>query len=190
MASAKKKSFYEKTLSEKTIFQGRIFKMVRQTVRLPDQRISTRDLVVHPGAVAMIPIDAKGNILMVRQFRKAAGREMLEIPAGTIDRGESLKACVQRELQEEIGFKAKSLKKLLSYYPAAGYTTEIIHIYVAKNLIPSRKDADHDEFLEVIPMTRQKILRMIRSGKMSDSKTIIGILCYASFLHGTRHRQR
>ena len=178
MAAPKRKSFYEKTLSEKTIFRGRIFKMVRQTVRLPDNRVSTRDLILHPGAVAMIPFDSKGNILMVRQFRKAAGKEMLEIPAGTIDPGESLLTCVQRELQEEIGFKAKSIHRLVSYYPAAGYTTEVIHIYVAKHLIPSRKDADHDEFLEVIPMTPKKILDMIRTRKIQDSKTMIGMLYY------------
>ena len=173
-----KKSFYEKTLSEETIFTGRVFSLIRKTVRLPDGKTSTRDLIVHPGAAAMIPVDAKGNILMVRQFRKAAGREMIELPAGTLDPGESVRACVQRELQEEIGLKARSLKKLISYYPAAGYTTEIIHIYIARDLIPSRQDADHDEFLEVVPMRVEKILAGIRSGTINDSKTIIGMLYY------------
>ena len=155
--------------------------MVRQVVRLPDKRISTRDLILHPGAVAMIPIDVKGKILMVRQYRKAAEREMLEIPAGTIDPGESLKACVQRELQEEIGCKAGTLHKLVSYYPAAGYTTEIIHIYVARKLVPSRRQADYDEFMEVIPLSQKGILRLIRAGKICDSKTIIGMLYYARY---------
>ena len=178
MPKRRKKSFYEKTLSEETIFEGRVFKMVRQVVRLPNNRTSTRDLILHPGAVAMIPIDAKGNVLLVRQFRKAAGMEMLEIPAGTLDPGEPLKACVQRELQEEIGFKARSIRRLVSYFPAAGYTTEVIHIYVVKDLVPSRMKADHDEFLEVIPTSPEKILKAIRSGKIRDSKTIIGMLTY------------
>ena len=155
--------------------------MVRQLVRLPDKRTSTRDLILHPGAVAMIPIDTKGKILMVRQFRKAVDKEMLEIPAGTIDPGESLRKCVQRELQEEIGCKAGTLRRLVSYYPAPGYTTEIIHIYIARNLMESRKDADHDEFLEVVPMARQKILKLIRTGRIRDSKTIIGMLYYARY---------
>ena len=177
----KKKSFHEKTLSEKTIFQGRVFKMVRQVVLLPNKKTSVRDLILHPGAVAMIPFDAKGNVLMVRQFRKAVGKDMLEIPAGTIDPGEALITCVQRELQEEIGFKARKLSKLASYYPAPGYTTEIIHIYVAENLVPSRLDCDHDEFLEVIPMKIEKILECIRTGKIRDSKTVIGMLYYHLF---------
>ncbi len=173
-----KPSFYEKTLSQKTIFRGRVFDLVRKKVLLPNGRQSVRDLIVHPGAVAMIPVDAKGNVLMVRQFRKAAGKEMLEIPAGTLDRRESLRACVQRELQEEIGFKAKSIKKLISYYPAAGYTSEVIHIFTAKDLVPSRLGCDHDEFLEVVPTRPEKILRLIRRRKIQDSKTIIGILTY------------
>ena len=173
-----KKSFHEKTLSETTVFEGRVFRLVRKIVKLPNGKTSTRDLIVHPGAAAMIPIDAEGRILMVRQFRKAAGKEMIELPAGTLDPGESVRACVQRELQEEIGFKAKKLRRLISYYPAAGYTTEVIHIFVAKDLVPSQQDADSDEFLEVVPMRLEKILDGIRRGKINDSKTIIGILYY------------
>ncbi len=178
MAHKQRKSFYEKTLSSETIFEGRVFKLIRKVVRLPDGKTSIRDLIVHPGAAAMIPVDDKGNILMVRQFRKAAGREMIELPAGTLDPGESVRTCVQRELQEEIGYKAKSLRHLVSYFPAAGYTTEVIQIFVAKGLIPSRLDADRDEFLEVIPMRAEKILDQIRSGKINDSKTMIGMMYY------------
>ncbi len=178
MVKKKQDKFYEKTLSKKTIFRGRVFDLVRQVVRLPDNRKSTRDLIIHPGAVAMIPVDARGNILMVRQFRKAAGKEMLEIPAGTLDRGESLRTCAQRELQEEIGHRAKNIRKLISYYPAAGYTTEIIHIFVAKGLIPSRLRPDHDEFLEVVPMKPAEILRLIRRQTINDSKTLVGMLYY------------
>ncbi len=178
MARRQRKRFYEKTLTQKTAFRGRVFELVHQTVRLPNGKKSTRDLILHLGAVAMIPIDSKGNILMVRQFRKAVEREMLEIPAGTIDPGESLRDCAQRELQEEIGFKARIIQKLVSYYPAPGYTTEVIHIYVARDLIPSVQDCDHDEFLEVISMKPAKILELIRAKKIRDSKTIIGMLYY------------
>ena len=125
----------EKTLNSKLLHEGRHFSFLRDEVELPDGYRTYRDTVRHPGSVAIVPVLPDGRIIMVRQYRYAAGRELLEIPAGTLELGEPILDCAMRELKEETGYEAETFKPLLSCYMTPGYSNEIIHFFVAKGLM-------------------------------------------------------
>ena len=138
-----------------------------------------REIIKHPGAAAMLPFDEKGRIILVRQHRYPHGY-VLEIPAGTLEKGESPKACALREIQEETGYKAKRMTHLVTYYPSLGYNTEAIHCFVASDLTQVKKKLDTDEFITVKKMELSKLLKMIKAGKIIDSKTICAVMIYAA----------
>ncbi len=148
-------------------------------VRLPNGKTSIREYLHHPGAVAVIPVLTKGQIVMVQQFRHPVGQITWEIPAGKLDAKESPLTCVKRELQEETGYTAKSFKKVLSFWPTAAFSNEIIHIYVAHGLSAGHINLDADEFVRTKTWPLKTLLRMIQEGKIQDSKTVIGLLAYA-----------
>lgn len=166
----------EKTLSEKLIYKGRILNLVVKQVLMPNGRKATRETIDHGGVIAVLPILKNGKIIMVRQFRKAAEKITLEIPAGRMDPGETPLQAVHRELREETGYTAKKIKKLLSFYPAIGYSTEKIHLYTAHGLTMTEPDPDEDEFIEVEELTLAQALKKIDQGKIIDSKSILGLL--------------
>ncbi len=168
--------FYETTLSSKEIFSGNLLKLRVDQVLLPNGRKSTREIVEHPGAVAVVAITDNDEILMVRQYRKAIERELLEIPAGKLEKGEPKETCVKRELMEETGYYPNELKHLTSFYTSPGFSNEIIHLFLAKNLIKKTRDADFDEYLQAEKITIEEALKKIQSGEIVDSKTITGLL--------------
>lgn len=152
-------------------YTGRAFTVRRDTLRLPDGHESRFDIVDHIGSVVLIPVDAGGNLLFVRQYRLAARLELLELPAGTLDEGEAPEACARREIREETGMAAGKLQHLGGFYLAPGYSTEYMHVYLATDLNPDPLEADADEFLslETIPLARA--LKMARDGQIPDAKT-------------------
>ncbi|NLP23720.1 MAG: NUDIX hydrolase [Syntrophomonadaceae bacterium] len=167
--------FYEKTISSQQIFAGRIINVKVDTVTLPDGSTSTREIVSHAGAVAVIPIDQEGMVWMVRQYRKALERVLLEIPAGTLEPGEQPQDCAVRELEEETGLSADTWEPILSYYSAPGFCDEQLHLYLARDLKTGESHTDRDEFVEVVKMSLEEAHKAIFSGEIIDGKSIIAI---------------
>lgn len=139
-------------------------------------KIVTRELVTHPGAVAIVPFADERTILLLRQFRYSAQGDLWEIPAGTIEGCERPLVCARRELEEETGFRAKRWQKLTAFFPAPGISNEVMTLYAARNLLPGKKELDHDEFIEHSAVPLRKALSMVRSGRIRDAKSIVGIL--------------
>lgn len=166
----------EKITATRKIFKGHIVTLDVHEVRLPDGKTGRRELVDHPGAVAIIALDDQQQVLLVRQYRIGAAAVLYEIPAGTLEPGEDPLVCATRELQEETGYKPGHLEPLGSFYTAPGYTTERIAVYLATRLTESVLPADHDEFIEVHPTPFARALEMIENGEIIDGKTLIGLL--------------
>lgn len=171
----------EKVISSQMIFSGQILKLHVDTVSSPDGVIKTREIIDHSEATVAIPVDAKGNILLVEQYRLPTGKALLELPAGGIEPGEDIEAAVRRELQEEIGYSPKTLMRMTGFYSAPGYSNEFLHLYLATNLVPARLTAEDTDEIEVIPTPADKIPELITSGKICDAKTIAGLLFYLKF---------
>ena len=165
-------------MASRRIYRGRIVGLSVHDVKIGGRRV-TREVVEHPGAAAVLPFDADGRVVLVRQDRYPHGTAT-EVPAGTLERGERPRDCAMRELQEETGYRAARMSRLLSFYPSIGYNTEIIHCYVATGLRPAPKRPDDDEKITVVRMGLERVLGMIRSGRIKDSKTICAVLTYAA----------
>lgn len=162
---------------KKKIYEGKVLSLSIYTIPVNKRRV-TREVVEHRGAAAILAID-KGRILLVKQHRFPQGH-VLEIPAGTLEKGEKPRKCAFRELKEETGYEAKKMVPLIKYYPSIGYNTELIHCFVASGLKKSSKlKLDADEIISVVKIDFNKVLRMILSGKIVDSKTICAVLTYA-----------
>lgn len=168
-------NFEEKTIASQLVFKGRIIEVRVDRVSLPNGQESTREIVMHGGAVAVVPLDEQGNIWMVRQYRKPIEKVMLEIPAGTLERGEDPLVCARRELQEETGMTAKQWEKVTSYYSAPGFCNEILHIFLATGLEHGVSHPDDDEFVETVRVPLGSAYEMIFCGDIADGKSIIGI---------------
>ncbi len=167
----------EETVSSKTLHVGKNFSFKTDVVRLPNGKETVRDVVDHPGAVAIVAVD-DGEMVLVRQYRYSTRSEILEIPAGTLEVGEDPYACAVRELREETGYAAKDWSKLLSAYVAPGYSNEIIHIYVAEGLTEVGSDMEEDESIRVERFSFNEVTDLIESNEIRDSKTITGVLAY------------
>lgn len=164
-------------LRSETIFNGRVFSIRRDHLRTPDNRETAFDIVEHHGSVVIIPIDDEGNLLLVRQYRHAAQDNLLELPAGTLDdASESPLHCASREIREETGMAAKTLKKLGNFYLAPGYSTELMTVFLATDLYEDPLDPDADEFLEVEKVPLGEAFSLAEAGKMPDSKTLAALL--------------
>ncbi len=166
----------ERTLSTQRVYDGRAIKLRVDTVQKPDGKTTTREIVEHSDCVAVVVLDSKDKVILVRQYRKAVGKMLLEIPAGGIDRGEQPINTVRRELQEEIGYYPNKLDKLGGFYSSPGYSTEYLHLYLATHLVPSRLEAEDTGDIEVVRVPLSKIPDFIDSGEISDSKSIAGLL--------------
>jgi len=166
----------ETRIEGSTVYAGRLFQVYRDRVRLPEGREFTREVVRHPGSVAIVPRDARGRIVLVRQFRYPIGRELWEVPAGTCDHpDESLHETAQRELAEETGLKAGQMTLLGRAYLAPGWATELMTFFLAEELSPTQAYADLDESFKVNPFDLHD-LRVLRStGEIEDAKTLIGL---------------
>ncbi len=175
---------FEKTINSQDIFQGRIINLRLDRVVLPDGSESTREVVEHPGAVAIVAIDENQNIWMVKQYRKAVEEILMEIPAGTLEKGEDPLECAKRELAEETGLKAQNWKSILSYYSAPGFVTEKLHLFLATEFTEGNKHPDQDEFLYTVKLPLAEAYEAIFSGDIKDGKSIIGIQYASKLLAG------
>jgi ADP-ribose diphosphatase len=159
----------------KSIYHGKVITLNIDTVTLPNGVTVDLEMVRHPGAAAVVPLKEDGTVILIRQFRHAAGGFIYEIPAGKLQPGEDPKACAARELEEEIGYQAGRLELLSSIFTAPGFTDEVIHIYKATAMTKGRQHLDRDEVLEVVEMPLQEALDMIRVGSIRDAKTMVGL---------------
>lgn len=172
-----------KRLKRTEIYNGIRVHLVKERLLTPDGKEVDWELVLHPGAAAVIPVDDEGKIIMVRQYRLPGDSTTLEIPAGCLDApDEDPKDCAYRELEEETGYKSDDIEFLYKFYASIGISDEIIYIYTAKNLIKSQQNLDEDEFVEVERYTLDELMEMIFAGQLLDNKTISSILMYKESL--------
>jgi ADP-ribose pyrophosphatase len=182
----------ERLVSSEVLRKSRILEFRVDTIELPDGTRSTRDIAGHPGGVCMVAIDAEDRVLMVRQWRHAIGRALLEIPAGTLDRHgdgsvEDHAGAARRELEEETGYRAASWRYLGAFYTAPGFTSELMHLYLATDLAPAhegRLGPDADERLELEPVPFADAITMAERGEIADAKSLAGLLWVARLRHG------
>ena len=163
---------------KKRIYDGKIIGLDVYNLTIEKRKVR-REIIKHPGAAAILAFDEKGKVILVRQHRFPHGY-ILEIPAGTLEKGESPRHCAIREIQEETGYKAKVMTHLITYYPSVGYNTEAIHCFVASGLTRGKMNLDSDEFITVKKMELPKLIKLIKSGKIIDSKTICAVMIYAA----------
>jgi ADP-ribose pyrophosphatase len=171
-------------LSSEPVFEGRVIKVFVDDVRLPDGRTVRWERVAHPGAVGMVPLLPDGRVLMVRQYRNAVGGELLEIPAGKLDRDETPEACAMRELVEEVGHTAGELVKLAEFYNSPGYADEYFYLFLALDLSPREGQPEPDEFLRVERCGLDQLLKMVSKGLVTDAKSIVGITLATLYTEG------
>lgn len=174
----------EKTISSRHIYSGNIIEVEHLKVTLPDGREATRDLVLHPGASVVIPLNKNDELYMVRQYRKAIEKESLEIPAGKLDKGEDPQVCAERELREETGLTAEHVIHLASIHSTPGFSNEVLHLYVATGLNEGEACTDEDEFISTEKIPVKKLVDMVLSGEITDAKTIIGIFIAEKIIRG------
>ena len=173
-------SLAEKPLSEDVAWTGRIFNVNRLQVKLPDGREAVRDVVRHPGAVAIVALTEEGRICLVRQYRTAIGRVTVEIPAGKLDPGEDPLECAGRELREETGMVAEKMAFLTTIASSDGFCDELIHIYMATGLSFAESSPDADEFINVDLVEVGELVDAVLDGRIEDAKTVVGaLLCDA-----------
>ena len=175
----------ESKLSSETIFQGRLLDVRKDEVELPNGKTSTREWINHPGAVCCVPILPDGKIALIQQYRYPVQEEMIELPAGKLDRGEEPEKCAVRELEEEIGYYPGKLTFLTHIHPAIGFANEKMWLYLAEDLEKTDSKLDEDEFLELIPTDLSEAVQMVWDRKISDVKTIIGLLWVQRLLSGS-----
>lgn len=174
-------------LDSKRIHKGRVIDLDVDTVRFPDGSTGQLEMIRHPGAAAVLPFasDPGGpdpTLLLIRQFRHAAGGELIEIPAGRLNPGEDPKECAQRELLEEVGVKAGRMERLTTIWTTPGFTDERIHLFWATDLKTEQHAREPDEFIEVIPTPLSQAMTLIRDGGVTDAKTALCILFVAGFI--------
>ena len=166
----------EKTISSEMMYDGKIVKLLRDSVELENGKTALREVIKHPGGVGIVPLDEDNNVLMVRQFRYPHGKVLLEIPAGKLEYGENPRECGLRELKEETGCTCDSFEYLGNLIPTPAYDTEVIHMYLARGLHSGEQNPDEDEFLEIEKIPLEKAVEMIMNNEIADAKTQIAIL--------------
>ena len=176
-----------RVLKRTVIYQGHVIRLIRETLEFNGKRI-IRETVQHPGAVVIIPMLSRSRIVFVRQYRRAIDRELLELPAGTLGPGEHRRGCAQRELQEETGWRASSLRQVGQFYAAPGAISEQLTIFLAQGLRYVGANPDADECIEPVILTMQEALRRIWAGTLCDSKSIIGVLMAQRLLAPPRRK--
>lgn len=174
----------EKKVASELLFQGRFLRALRDTVALPDGGSATREYVVHPGAVVVIPLLDDGRVVLERQFRYPVARVMVEFPAGKLDAGEDPLLCGQRELLEETGYRAREWARAGEMHLAVAYSTEVIHIYFARGLVAGDRQLDQGEFLDVFTATPDELLGWCRDGTVTDAKTLACTVWMQNVLSG------
>ncbi len=172
----------EKVIKKNRIYKGKAVDFYCDEVELPNGQTATREYLGHPGAAAVLPFLDKNNIILVKQFRYPIGKVTYEIPAGKIDTGETPLECIKRELEEETGYKAKKIEKLMSFYPTTAFSNEMLHIFAAFGLVKGNANPDEDEFVSKVNINFQEAVEMVRKGLIMDSKTVIALLYFENIL--------
>ncbi len=175
----------EKTIASHIAYQGRAVNLRIDTVQTPEGRQTSREIVEHSDCIAVVAVDARDNILLVKQFRKAVEKELLEIPAGGIEPGENTVAAVEREMREETGLLPRKIEPLGGFYSTPGYTTEYLYLFLATDLVPMPLTAEDTAEINLVTIPKDHIPYMIVSGEICDSKSISGLLRYL-FINGSR----
>jgi ADP-ribose pyrophosphatase len=173
----------ETELDSETVFKGRLMHVKRDRVRLPNGGESTREYIVHPGAVVVIPVFENGDLLLERQYRYPLHRDFIELPAGKIDAGEADLTCAQRELEEETGYTASEWREVTTIYPCIGYSDERLAFYLARGLMEGNHGRDPDEFLEILRVPFGEAMDWMRSGRICETKTVIGLFWLEKMLN-------
>ena len=171
-----------RVVDSKTIFEGRVFTLKRDRVIEPSGVTATREIIQHPGSVVVLPVLDDGRIVLIRQYRHAAGQYLWELVAGHKEPGESVATGVRRELAEETGYTAKRVRKLLEVYPSPGLLGERMDVFLAEGLTKGRPRPEDDEKITQKALTLKEAERWIKSGKIRDSKSIAGVLYYSKFI--------
>ncbi len=169
-------------IAKEIIYQGRAFNVRRDVVRFPDQHTMHMDIIEHIGAVTILPVNNEGKILFVRQYRHATGQELLELPAGTLNKGEQPKQCAAREIREETGFAAGKMVKLGEFFLAPGYSTEYMVVYLATDLYPDPLPKDKDEFINLEQVPVGQAYDMALNGNLQDGKSLAALLLAQPYL--------
>ncbi|OPH60841.1 ADP-ribose pyrophosphatase [Paenibacillus ferrarius] len=169
--------FEEVTVTSEQIFKGKVISLQVDHVRLPNGEMATREIVKHPGAVAVIPL-LGDKMIVVEQYRKPLEKSQVEIPAGKLDAGEEPMKAALRELVEETGYRTENIKLVSSFYTSPGFADEIIHLYVAEDLVKGDANPDEDEFLECEAITLEQALQYMQEGRISDAKTIMAVYAW------------
>lgn len=185
MAEDAGRHLVERTLSREELLRGNFLHVVRDRVELPGGARATREFVIHPGAVMIVPLLDDGRVVLERQYRHPIGRVMIEFPAGKLDPGEDHLACARRELQEETGYTAREWACAGQLHPVISYATEFIDVWFARGLIPGPRRLDDEEFLDVFTAEPQQLLAWCRDGSVTDAKTLVGALWLQNVLAGT-----
>ena len=162
--------------SSKEIYRDRYLKVVRRDGSLPTRVEATFTVIEHPGACAIVPIFENGDLLLLRQFRVAPEEELIEIPAGTREEGETPLETARREVIEETGYRARKLTRLGTFYMAPGFCNEVMHLFAARGLSPARTNLDAEEVIRPLRVSRREAMRMVRTGRIRDAKTLVGLL--------------
>jgi len=170
------------TLHTETLYHGRAFNVRRDEIRLPDGKTARLEIVDHVGAVTLVPVDDQNRVWFVRQYRHPAGEVLLELPAGMIELGEAPLECARREIREETGMAAGRIEPVGEFYLAPGYSTEFMHVFLARDLRPDPLPGDADEFISVEPIPLEVVLQMIENGKIHDAKTLAALMLAKRYL--------
>jgi ADP-ribose pyrophosphatase len=181
-----KRNVKTKILSSETMYTGRVFGVQRDQIIEPNRTRAIREIVTHPGSVVVLPVFDDGRILIIRQYRYAAGQFMWELVAGHREPDEDFRRGAARELREETGYTARRYRKLLEIYPSPGLLSERMVIFLAEGLTKGEANPEDDEKIETRILTLREVERWIRSGKIRDAKTISGLLYYAAFVRRKR----
>ncbi|KRW91946.1 ADP-ribose pyrophosphatase [Alicyclobacillus tengchongensis] len=166
---------HEETIGEESLFTGRMIQLKRLTVKLPNGSTSTREVVVHPGAVAVLAEVKPGSIVLVQQYRKPCEKTLWEIPAGKLEPGEAPEQAALRELAEETGYVAKDVQLVYRFFTAPGFTNERLHVYFTSVVEAGEVHPDADEFVEARLFTRDEVERMLENGEIEDAKTLVAL---------------
>ncbi|MFV0503353.1 MAG: NUDIX hydrolase [Lachnospirales bacterium] len=170
-----------KLLESTDIFKGSIMHIKKDTISLPNGKSAIRETLKHIGATASVVLTNENKLILVKQYRHAYGDLSWELPAGLLDPNEIPVDCAKREVEEETGYKCNSIEFMFKIYPTMGYSTEVIHVYLAKDLVKTSQNLDPDEFVETAEFTLEETEEMIKKGDIVDGKTIAGILFYKSY---------
>ena len=182
-------NLFEKTVSSEQIFKGKILTLFYDKVELPNGIIGTREKVSHPGAVAIVPVNDKDEIILVKQYRYPVEKILIEIPAGKLDNGEPALECAERELHEEVGVVNGTLAHLATIYTSPGFSDEKMDIFIATEFEEKENNPDQDEFLHIFKAKISECLEMIVNGIISDAKSIIGVMLARDYLLKKKNEQ-